>query len=96
VTGEQLQEPLQQRLLDEGAPLVLNNIDEVTEVPCGDMTRSFESVLDFKFYAQSDVTITEDVNGLGSIMADLYDTMVESYCDPQVRRGITLTEIHNW
>ena len=60
-------------------------VNEVEELECNDERNDFTSQLTFQFSALDSATL-DDINDFGEFMADLYNDVVESYWDPQIRR----------
>jgi hypothetical protein len=91
---QEVQERFQEELEVEGVPAKVKQIEVVVSVPCDDEdeTTPFESGFFFPFSAFSDVPDSE-IHQLGNLLQNEYNAMVVDYCDPLIRREISLVAV---
>lgn len=82
---------LQEKLDALGISAVVNGAIEVTVSQCPSEVTNFESQMSFTFYALVEA-IDEGIGNFGPELADTYNDLAESYCDPLYRRGLVLSE----
>jgi hypothetical protein len=81
----------QQNLVDAGANVVVEDIDEVIEVACADEERVFTTQFTYTFSVYENNVTQTDVVGLSGIMTKVYNNLILRYCDPLTHHGISIT-----
>ena len=90
-SSEEVQGELSLRLEEQDIDLVVQQIDQVSAIACDDIdqTTGFASEFTISFSAAASVSDLE-IQQFGDTIASVYNSLVEDYCDPLIRREVLL------
>ena len=93
---DRVSETLQSELEKEEVDVRVDRLNAVVGVACDDVTeiRNFKSDFVFRFSAESDVD-DDDIEFFGKVLAEVYNTFIEEFGDPLIRREISL-KLEDW